>query len=85
MRFPLLFAATICSAAFAQPPKSPNAAAPAAATVLERCPDLNYLAKKDRQKARVHKLTELPPADAVYAMLPMKDGCPDLTPVKMRR
>lgn len=82
MRLPLLLSAALCSAAFAQPPKAPT---PTANVATTRCADLNYLARQDRPKAKVHKLTELPPADASYAMLRTRNGCPDLTPVRMRR
>jgi hypothetical protein len=74
----LILAAALSAAASPAPAaKAPSALA---------CPDLQALARdRARPKAELRKLNQLPPADGLYAMLRTKDGCPDLTPVRLRR
>ena len=78
MALVLILAATLATlAAPARDAKTPPALA---------CPDLQALARdRARPKAEMHKLNRLPPAESIYAVLRTKDGCPNLTPVRMRR
>jgi hypothetical protein len=79
MTLPLFLAAFLAAGPAAN---TPPLARPSPLT----CPDLQNLARqKARPRAEIKKLNQLPSGETIYAMMRIKDGCPDLTPVRLRR